>query len=154
MKNSKGITLIALVITIIVLLILAGVAIAMLTGDNGLLNKSTRAAVKSKIAEEKEQAMLDYNAAKEAWYEGKYAPKKEEDRITEDFVTWINIGSVAGTYFNSDDKYTVQVTANGENPILIMLNTKYIDPEPDGDTVIGTIEDDNGIKWSDEEPAE
>ena len=33
--NQKGITLIALVITIIVLLILAGVTIAMLTGENG-----------------------------------------------------------------------------------------------------------------------
>ena len=34
-KTNKGITLIALVITIIVLLILAGVTIAMLTGNNG-----------------------------------------------------------------------------------------------------------------------
>lgn len=33
-KNKKGITLITLVVTIIVLLILAGVSIAMLTGDN------------------------------------------------------------------------------------------------------------------------
>lgn len=40
MKNQKGITLIALVITIIVLLILAGVSIATLTGDNGLLTRS------------------------------------------------------------------------------------------------------------------
>ena len=44
MRNQKGITLIALVITIIVLLILAGVSIAMLTGDNGLLTKSRQAA--------------------------------------------------------------------------------------------------------------
>ena len=40
-KSSKGITLIALVITIIVLLILAGVSIAMLTGDNGILTQAT-----------------------------------------------------------------------------------------------------------------
>ena len=40
MKNQKGITLIALVITIIVLLILAGVSIAMLTGPNGLLTRA------------------------------------------------------------------------------------------------------------------
>ncbi|MCI8636954.1 MAG: hypothetical protein HFJ36_03755, partial [Clostridia bacterium] len=39
-KKEKGITLIALVITIIVLLILAGIAIATLTGENGILNKS------------------------------------------------------------------------------------------------------------------
>lgn len=39
-KEQKGVTLIALVITIIVLLILAGVSIAMLTGDNGILTKA------------------------------------------------------------------------------------------------------------------
>ena len=43
MDNKKGITLIALVITIIVLLILAGVTIATLTGDNGLLQKAQTA---------------------------------------------------------------------------------------------------------------
>ena len=41
--KDRGITLIALVITIIVLLILAGVTIATLTGDNGLLQKATSA---------------------------------------------------------------------------------------------------------------
>ena len=40
MTNNKGITLIALVITIIVLLILAGVSIAMLTGQNGILTQA------------------------------------------------------------------------------------------------------------------
>ncbi len=39
-KERRGVTLIALVITIIVLLILAGVTIAMLTGDNGIISKS------------------------------------------------------------------------------------------------------------------
>ena len=39
MRNQKGVTLIALVITIIVLLILAGVSISMLTGDNGILTR-------------------------------------------------------------------------------------------------------------------
>ncbi len=41
-NQSKGITLIALVITIIVLLILAGVTVATLTGDNRIVNKSRR----------------------------------------------------------------------------------------------------------------
>ena len=41
--NNKGITLIALVITIIVLLILAGVSIAMLTGQNGILTQASNA---------------------------------------------------------------------------------------------------------------
>ena len=55
MKNSsKGITLIALVITIIVLLILAGVSIAMLTGDNGILTQAKEAKEATEEAEKKE----------------------------------------------------------------------------------------------------
>ena len=51
LKNNKGITLIALVITIIVLLILAGVSIAMLTGQNGVLTRANDASDDSKRAE-------------------------------------------------------------------------------------------------------
>ncbi len=53
-KKNNGITLIALVITIIVLLILAGVTIATLTGENGILSKATEASNKTeeKNAEE------------------------------------------------------------------------------------------------------
>ena len=58
-KQNTGITLIALVITIIVLLILAGVTIATLTGDNGLFEKSSKAKIESEIASVKEQAQLD-----------------------------------------------------------------------------------------------
>ena len=60
LKNNKGITLIALVITIIVLLILAGVSIAMLTGDNGILTQSTTArddTVKAGIADKVNMAI-------------------------------------------------------------------------------------------------
>ena len=50
-KSGKGITLIALVITIVVLLILAGVTIATLTGDNGLLTRANEAKEKTEEAE-------------------------------------------------------------------------------------------------------
>ena len=56
-KNS-GITLIALVITIIVLLILAGVSIAMLTGDNGILTQAQNAKRRTEEAAANEQADL------------------------------------------------------------------------------------------------
>ena len=49
MKGNKGITLIALVITIIVLLILAGVSIAMLSGDNSILKNAQAARDKSSV---------------------------------------------------------------------------------------------------------
>ena len=58
MRRNKGITLIALVITIIVLLILAGVAIAMLSGQNGILRKATEAKTKTEQAQEEEQTKL------------------------------------------------------------------------------------------------
>ena len=49
-KSTKGITLIALVVTIIVLLLLAGVSIAMLTGNNGILTQGQRAKEETRIA--------------------------------------------------------------------------------------------------------
>ena len=58
-RKNEGITLIALVITIIVLLILAGVTIATLMGDNGILTKANEAKKQNEIAEVKERAQLD-----------------------------------------------------------------------------------------------
>ena len=64
MKNQKGITLIALVITIIILLILAGVTIITLTGENGILNQASKARIESIKGKEIEQIKLSYNAVK------------------------------------------------------------------------------------------
>ena len=58
MKKERGITLIALVITIIVLLILAGVSIAMLTGENGILTQAQNAKTETANAEEDELRRL------------------------------------------------------------------------------------------------
>ena len=57
-KENKGITLIALVVTIIVLLILAGISIAMLTGQNGILNRATEAKNTTGTAQVDEQVKL------------------------------------------------------------------------------------------------
>lgn len=61
-KNEQGITLIALVITI-VLLILAAVSIATLTGQNGILTQANNAKDNTVIAEEKEQVETSYLSA-------------------------------------------------------------------------------------------
>ena len=57
-KQEKAITLIALVITIIVILILAGISIVTLTGENGIINKANVAKEESKKAEYKEELEL------------------------------------------------------------------------------------------------
>lgn len=68
MKNQNGITLIALVITIIVLLILAGISIAMLTGDNGILTQANNSKYNTARAEAVEKINLALNAVKTEVY--------------------------------------------------------------------------------------
>ena len=58
-RSEKGITLIALVVTIVVLLILAGVSISLVLGENGLINKSKEARDKYAEAYENEQSELN-----------------------------------------------------------------------------------------------
>lgn len=72
MKNNKGITLIALVVTIIVLLILAGVSIAMLTGQNGILNRASDAGESTAVANAKEKVTLAINEAITDYYKDTY----------------------------------------------------------------------------------
>ena len=64
MNQPKGITLIALVITIIILLILAGITIATLTGENGILNKASIAKEESLIKNYQEQLDLIWQGVK------------------------------------------------------------------------------------------
>lgn len=57
-KKEQGITLIALMITIVILLILAAVSIYMLLGDNGLITKAQQASEQMQIASGKEEIDL------------------------------------------------------------------------------------------------
>ena len=64
MKNQRGITLIALVVTIVVLLILAGTSIAMLTGDNGIIKRAQQARYGNTEGEIIDKMNLAYNTVK------------------------------------------------------------------------------------------
>ena len=68
-KQERGITLIALVVTIVVLLILAAVSISMLGGENGIITQAIKAQEENEIAEEKERVELAAVAAagKDGW---------------------------------------------------------------------------------------
>ncbi len=63
-KQEKGITLLALVINIIILLILAGISIATLTGENGILSKVVAANEESKKKEYEEILKIIGNRVK------------------------------------------------------------------------------------------
>lgn len=79
-KFQKGITLIALVITIIVLLILAGVTISMLTGENGILNQSQRATTETYHGTVKDQIILGAN---------QYQIAKNTEGYTDDVISYL-----------------------------------------------------------------
>lgn len=59
LKGQKGITLVALVITIIVLIILAGVSIALVFNEDGIINKATQGAENYQIAANEEYGIVD-----------------------------------------------------------------------------------------------
>ena len=65
LKDVRGITLISLVVTIIILLILAGISIGALTGDNGILNQAQNAKEQTEIGNEKEILKLAIIGTKE-----------------------------------------------------------------------------------------
>ena len=59
MKKQRGITLVALVVTIIVLIILAGVSINLILGENGIINKAAKAKEQMELAQREEEEALD-----------------------------------------------------------------------------------------------
>ena len=71
-NNQKGITLVALVITIIVLLILAGITIAALSGENGILVRARESKYASDISSAKELVILGINECITDYYADKY----------------------------------------------------------------------------------
>ena len=74
MKKEGAITLIALVVSIVVILLLAGVTIATLTGDNGILSQAQNAQEKNQIAKFKDDVSMAYME--------KYAEKAQEGDFT------------------------------------------------------------------------
>ena len=102
--ESRGITLIALVITIIVLLILAGVSIATLTGNNGILSQAQKASKETKIAEEKEQIGLAWNGAtavKQA--QGAITASDIESQLSQNGVTNAEVSGDIVVKFEDED---------------------------------------------------
>lgn len=132
MKKQNGITLIALVITIIVLLILAGVSIAMLTGENGILKKATTAVSDTDIAEAKETAQLDINTKMADYYDDKYTGTT----TYADFKAYLK----AKPFATTDEKlYTVSAETDGTTTITLTKNSN----------ITGTVGVNGGITWSD-----
>ena len=112
--NQKGITLIALVITIIVLLILAGISISMLSGDNGILRQASEAKEDTKKKTMEEQIKL---AAVDAFMKG-------EDLITIEDVDDLNDAlSSQGLNVTATGDATNGYTVTSEEDMYIISTT-------------------------------
>ena len=102
LKNNKGITLIALVVTIVVLLILAGVSISMLTGENGIITQAQQSKLQTEIGKEKEYITLSVSAVK-----GDKVSRGDTSEITSSELQ-IEI-----------NKYTDEVTVTGSGTLTV-----------------------------------
>ncbi len=147
MKNQKGITLLVLVITIIILLILAGITISALTGDNGIIENAGKAKEETEIANEKE---IVEKATVQAMGNNKYG-NIEEDELQSELDKETGEGKTDATdignelevvFIDSNRYYVVDKDGNvGEAQEIIKdKNPGDITIGKDGETLDGSEE--------------
>ena len=156
-KENKGITLIALIMTIIILLILAGITIGALTGENGIINNSKTAREETEIANEKE--ILE-KATVEAMGKNKYGNIEESElqnalnKETGDGKTEaVNTGEEFEVLFKESNRYYIvdkdgnigdtQNVVEDKNPgnITVGIDGETLDGSTDHPYEIWCIED-------------
>lgn len=111
--NEKGITLVALVITIVILLILAGISISALTNTN-IFEKAEEAKSKSEAAEIEQNQILDSYESEINQYLSGQSGEKLVDKVNEGTI---KIGDYVkytpDTVSNTDEKYTTLISNLG-----------------------------------------
>lgn len=138
MKKQKGITLIALIITIIVLLILAGVAISMIAGNEGILARAEVAVNKANLAGAKEQAELMIAEFAADYYEMKFANREKGTH------------NMKITDYMTDKIGNGKTSSNGEFRVTIEGKTVTVEGHNGYTKVIGTLSDTGKIAWNSE----
>ena len=137
-NNQKGITLVALVITIIVLLILAGVTIAALSGDNGILKRGSEAKVQTNVQNAKDLINLGVQECMTNYYNGKY--------VTND--TEVNTAASIGAYIISKIKSTqassVIESVSSTGKLIITTNVK----DANGNKMSAEVDEYGKLKWT------
>jgi len=120
-KNNHAITLIALIVTIIILLILAGVTLSLIGGSEGILSRATNSVDKTNIEAAKEQVTLKIQEYQEEFYEGKYVSQEidnasqQGDWIFENYSSGKTIDyEFSITKKPTEPGYTVEIQA-GQN---------------------------------------
>ncbi|MCI9246575.1 MAG: hypothetical protein HFJ30_05580, partial [Clostridia bacterium] len=107
-KNNNGITLVALVVTIVVLLILAGITLTYVLGDNSVFKQASNAKLETELAKLEEKAGIIYS---DKWLE-KVANNSNEKPTMQDIVDELQ---------NQGDKIE-QIAIDGDGVIGILLD--------------------------------
>ena len=76
MKKMRGITLIALIVTVIILLILAGISINLIGGSNGISSRASSSVDKNNMETAKEQVTFKISEYQSDYYDGKYVSRE------------------------------------------------------------------------------
>ena len=119
MKNNKGITLVALVVTIVVLLILAGVSINLVLGDNGIVKKAQEAKTKSAEASQNDlKGMNGLIEQMESTLNGGSSDNKEDDGLGKLVNDMGTLPEDTTPYFPSSD-FKRREKTNTENGLVI-----------------------------------
>ena len=150
-KDKNGITLIALVITIIVLLILAGVSIATLTGENGILTRANDAKTSTEIAEEREKIELSATAALAEDLGGEI----DIDTLRTELGKYFKVGNYEvelGTNEDGTEGYIVTITENDQNGRKYFVDkngnvTEYTAKEPEETPEDATVTELSQMKY-------
>ena len=119
MKENKGITLVALVVTIIVLLILAGITIAMLTGENGIIRKAFEAKEATEYAQIEEEVALAWTETQAETITQNLSSEETANYLEEvlkqnDPNTSVTYREENGTYEVNYKDYMFEIQPNGE----------------------------------------
>ncbi len=129
--NSKGITLVALIITIIVMIILAGVVIGIAIGNDGVIDKAQEAQNTQNYASAKEQALMQIEYLESGTDVGKVNLNTTLTNIQNLALTTDEITSADWTD-NSNTSITVKFSNGNE---LIIKNNGKTEEKPIGDTI-------------------
>lgn len=145
MRTQKGITLVALVITIIVLLILAGVSISMALGENGILTRAENSVEESDIASEMEKIRLAMYAYELDRHQAvpEYADMADAI-VAETDMTIVSETTDTVVVKGTKGEYTVNISTgriDGPNGLFLegsTSETTTTPPTTDGNTTGGT----------------
>lgn len=151
-KNQKGITLIALVITIIVLLILAGITIALITSNDSAPQKAAESKVMQNVGAAKDAIAINATSLITSYYDTKYVSGSSATN-NDSIQTYLENHATSATAVNGVNLFSglsgVDTPTITEH-VFILKSTETV--SKGGKTYnycqVGTIDENGGISWT------